>query len=401
MNKPLKLLLVLGVLAFAAAGLYYAMVSPARSGKAETKLTRQDQSGGPKFDAGNTLPPTVVVGKEPAGSWPSPLPAESKPAVPAASTTVSAPAPQPAASNAVPGFSPAADPMKPLPNALPGFEPVRADGAPAKAAPADAITPGSPAPNATPNTTLTPATPVVTQGTASSTGSAGTTSARPAPAAAPAGLPPLPAPAKPAPATAAPKTTTAVPASKSAPADTYTVKEGDSIASIWRSISGSERGWEKLLAANPGVDPSRLKIGQVLKVPDHKAAASTETKETAPAAAKPAASGTYTVQSGDTLSRIAAKTLGDSKRWKEIYEANRDALGNDPGALEVGQSLKIPGKGGATKPAAAKPAEKSPEPKPVSSPAPNAPPAGVIGGSSATAPSTTSAPAPTASPTPR
>jgi len=369
MNKPLKLLLVLGVLAFAAAGLYYAMVSPTRSGKAETRLTRQDQSGAPKFDAGNTLPPTVVVGKEPAGSWPSPLPAASSPAVPAAAPTGSAPAPQPAASNAVPGFSPAAEPMKPLPSALPGFEPVRADGVPAKAAPADAISTGSPAPTTTPAAPLTPATPVATQGTAGSTSAVGTPSARPAPTAAPVGLPPLPAAAKPAPATVAPATTTPTAAPKSAAADTYTVKEGDSIASIWRSISGSERGWEKLLAANPGVDPSRLRIGQVLKVPDHKAAAASEAKETASGTAttKPA-SGTYTVQSGDTLSRIAAKTLGDSKRWKEIYEANRDTLGNDPSALEVGQSIKIPGKGGATKPAA--PATSTGAPAPSSSPTP-------------------------------
>ena len=364
MNKPLKLLLVVGVLAFAASGLYYAIGS-GRPGKAESRLTRQDQSATPKFDAGNTLPPTIVVGKEPAGSWPSPLPAASSPSVPAASPTGSAPAPQPAASNAVPGFSPVAEPMKPLPSALPGFEPVRADGAPAKAAPADAISTGSSAPTTAP---AAPATPVATQGIAGSTSAVGSASARPAPTAAPVGLPPLPAAAKPAPATATPATTPAAPASKAASADTYTVKEGDSIASIWRSISGSERGWEKLLAANPGVDPSRLKIGQVLKVPDHKAAAATDTPAATSAPATKTAAGTYTVQSGDTLSRIAAKTLGDSKRWKEIYEANRDTLGNDPSALEVGQSIKIPGKGGATKPAA--PATSTGAPAPSSSPTP-------------------------------
>jgi nucleoid-associated protein YgaU len=56
------------------------------------------------------------------------------------------------------------------------------------------------------------------------------------------------------------------------------------------------------------------------------------------AAARPS---TYTVETGDTLSRISQKVYGTSGRWTEIFEANRDQLPS-PNALRVGQVLRIP-----------------------------------------------------------
>jgi nucleoid-associated protein YgaU len=38
---------------------------------------------------------------------------------------------------------------------------------------------------------------------------------------------------------------------------------------------------------------------------------------------------TYTVKSGDTLSKIAAAQLGDVARWPEIWELNRDRVANE------------------------------------------------------------------------
>ena len=35
---------------------------------------------------------------------------------------------------------------------------------------------------------------------------------------------------------------------------------------------------------------------------------------------------TYTVKPGDNLSAIAAKELGDSSKWKTIYELNKDVI---------------------------------------------------------------------------
>src|SRR5687767_15973400 len=60
-------------------------------------------------------------------------------------------------------------------------------------------------------------------------------------------------------------------------------------------------------------------------------------------AAQPAAAPTvsYTVQSGDTLSAIAKKFLGNANEYMDIFNANRDQL-SDPDLIKPGQVLKIP-----------------------------------------------------------
>lgn len=72
--------------------------------------------------------------------------------------------------------------------------------------------------------------------------------------------------------------------------------------------------------------------------------------QTAPAAApaqavKPAqpqaVSQFYTVQSGDSLSKIAQRFYGDMQRYDEIFEANRPML-KDPDEIYPGQVLRIP-----------------------------------------------------------
>ena len=50
---------------------------------------------------------------------------------------------------------------------------------------------------------------------------------------------------------------------------------------------------------------------------------------------------TYTVQKGDSLSKIAQMQLGDGRKWKEIFEANRDQITN-PDLIHPGQVLRIP-----------------------------------------------------------
>ena len=53
------------------------------------------------------------------------------------------------------------------------------------------------------------------------------------------------------------------------------------------------------------------------------------------------AGGAYTVQSGDSLSKIAKRFYGDAKLYPKIFEANRDQL-SDPDKIRVGQTLKLP-----------------------------------------------------------
>lgn len=50
---------------------------------------------------------------------------------------------------------------------------------------------------------------------------------------------------------------------------------------------------------------------------------------------------THTVVSGDTLSGISARYYGTSRRWAEIYEANRAKLPNER-ALRIGMTILIP-----------------------------------------------------------
>ena len=57
----------------------------------------------------------------------------------------------------------------------------------------------------------------------------------------------------------------------------------------------------------------------------------------------PAAGGdTYTVVSGDSLSKIAQHHYGDAANWHQIYEANKALIGTNPDLIQVGQVLTIP-----------------------------------------------------------
>ena len=50
---------------------------------------------------------------------------------------------------------------------------------------------------------------------------------------------------------------------------------------------------------------------------------------------------TYTVQSGDTLSKISKQFYGDANQYQKIFQANTDKL-SDPDNIQVGQVLTIP-----------------------------------------------------------
>lgn len=52
---------------------------------------------------------------------------------------------------------------------------------------------------------------------------------------------------------------------------------------------------------------------------------------------------TYTVQSGDSLSKIAKRFYGDGNKWKIIHAANSAKIPN-PDLIHPGQELIIPAK---------------------------------------------------------
>ncbi|RAK68396.1 LysM peptidoglycan-binding domain-containing protein [Hymenobacter edaphi] len=69
--------------------------------------------------------------------------------------------------------------------------------------------------------------------------------------------------------------------------------------------------------------------------------------KTQPAAGQPAAPAatqgeSYTVVSGDSLSKIAKRHYGDAAKWHQIYDANKSTIGSNPDHIEVGQVLQLP-----------------------------------------------------------
>jgi LysM repeat protein len=60
-----------------------------------------------------------------------------------------------------------------------------------------------------------------------------------------------------------------------------------------------------------------------------------------PAPAAAASGQKYTVQAGDTLSKISKKFYGDANAYMKIFEANSDKL-DDPNKIQAGQVLLIP-----------------------------------------------------------
>ncbi|WP_136604672.1 LysM peptidoglycan-binding domain-containing protein [Paenibacillus dokdonensis] len=51
---------------------------------------------------------------------------------------------------------------------------------------------------------------------------------------------------------------------------------------------------------------------------------------------------TYTVKSGDSLSKIAKLELGNSSKWQAIYNLNKKLIGKDPNKIKPGMKLVMP-----------------------------------------------------------
>ena len=126
----------------------------------------------------------------------------------------------------------------------------------------------------------------------------------------------------------------------------YTIRSGDTLSSIAERRLGSARHWTRIARANPLLDPNRLRVGEVIRIPAA-AAPSSAARGRPVSPPKPRTSGTVTyhvVRSGETLSDIADEHYGDSALWQMLYDANRPAIGTDPDRLEVGTRIVIPRK---------------------------------------------------------
>lgn len=99
-----------------------------------------------------------------------------------------------------------------------------------------------------------------------------------------------------------------------------TVEEGEGFVKITGAV-GSAEDKQKLWDEYGRLDPEYRSGDMVLDV------------------SAPEAAATYTVKSGDNLSKIGAQ---HGVSWQAIHEANRDVIGDDPDKIHPGQELKIP-----------------------------------------------------------
>ena len=129
---------------------------------------------------------------------------------------------------------------------------------------------------------------------------------------------------------------------------TYVVKPGESLSKI--AVAHGFRTAD-VLAANPGLNANKIRAGQTIVLPG--AGGAKPVQKAAPAKAVSATGGTYVVQKGDILGRIANK---HGVKLADLKKAN--GLTSDK--IVVGQKLVIPGAKAEAKPAAvaaAKPAK--------------------------------------------
>ena len=150
----------------------------------------------------------------------------------------------------------------------------------------------------------------------------------------------------------------------------YTIVSGDTLAKIAKKNGVTVKALE---AANPGVDPKKLRPGKKLTIPAGGSAA-------APAAGAPATVGAadstggevYVVKSGDTLTKIA-KSHGVTLRALRAANSGRSS-----DHLKVGDKLNIPAKAEAAAPAPApapvpEASQLPPVPAPTQAPSPVVP----------------------------
>jgi 5'-nucleotidase len=63
------------------------------------------------------------------------------------------------------------------------------------------------------------------------------------------------------------ETVTPAPSPAGANGTSYTIKRGDTLYSIARAHYGDGKQYKKIMAANPGLTPTHMKVGQVITLP--------------------------------------------------------------------------------------------------------------------------------------
>jgi nucleoid-associated protein YgaU len=136
---------------------------------------------------------------------------------------------------------------------------------------------------------------------------------------------------------------------------THKVQKGETLSTIAAAAYGSPNLYPYILRANPKIDPTKLKLGMELNMPDisevkgpektpDKSAEKSTDAGTITHKVEPAvdAKTEYRVQSGDSLHKISMKLYGNISMVQKIYDANKTAIGDNPAKLKLGMVLKLP-----------------------------------------------------------
>lgn len=97
--------------------------------------------------------------------------------------------------------------------------------------------------------------------------------------------------------------------------------------------------WDQVKLVNPNLDDIILDL-KVNESQAQTASAGGSSAQSTQTGGQPGGQ-TYTVKSGDTLSKLSRQFYGDSNEYMRIFYANRDKL-QDPDRIQVGQQLIIP-----------------------------------------------------------
>ena len=113
--------------------------------------------------------------------------------------------------------------------------------------------------------------------------------------------------------------------------------QGENLWRIAQEYYGSGYNWVDIAQTNSLRNADFLLVGQELLIPD----VAVRWPET-DLVDDEARVNTYTVQSGDSLWKIAVAVYGDGYQWTNVYEANEATIGSNPGLIYAGQVLVMP-----------------------------------------------------------
>ncbi len=124
---------------------------------------------------------------------------------------------------------------------------------------------------------------------------------------------------------------------------THTVSQSENLWQIAEKYYLSGYNWVDIAEANDLVNPNLLVVGQELVIPDAERMTMTvsELPETGVGEEVEITGDRYTVEEGDSLSKIAIKAYGDMFQWPKIWGENRDQIAN-PNLIVPGMVLEIP-----------------------------------------------------------